>query len=124
MLTMSHRDAITLLGGAALAENRLAGFEQVARMTGLTFSMVKRLFHGETSDPPASVERALELALAQGGMIAKGTRHDLALLAGRLDEQEERLAALERLLRGGAGADLCAAGPGLPPPRPGFPRRR
>lgn len=114
MLTMSHRDAVTVLGGPVLAANRAKGFEQVAAMTGLSFSMIKRLFHGEAADPPASVERALELALAQGGLIAKGTRHELAELAGRLERAERNIEHLLALVEMGARHVPALAGA---PPR-------
>ena len=92
MIMMSYRDAVTVLAGhKAPGETQERWLERAATRAGLSFRTMKALFYGETTDPPASVDRALELALAGVGAMARGARHDLARL-------EARIEALERLL--------------------------
>lgn len=98
MLNMTFRDAVTALAGVKLpGDTQERWLERAATRTGLSFRTIKSLFYGETSDPPTSVSRALEQAMAMGGLATKGARHELALLEGRLAEVERRLAQMDAM---------------------------
>lgn len=108
------RSAIERLGYMPGCRNQEAMISRAARAANISFSMAKRLFYGETTDPKTSVSMKIANALAKrqeekASAAAADAFGQLAILAKQFQQTNPELSrSLLDVALGSSGAEIGA----------------